>query len=189
MKTIKKLSFAVVTFVALSFSLSSCDAITEALSKEVEVEAPAIDFSIGGGVTAPMQKVSANAAAEYVWLNTSVDIKSKLETELAKSNLTIDKVKGLKVTASRINILTLLTSSHDLGNIKIYIDNTLVATGTGNVSPTNAVINFTYTAPFDMFAKLGAGTVMVKVTSDKASPVIRLNMALINMYLGKVGLI
>ena len=40
-----------------------------------------------------------------------------------------------------------------------------------------------------MFAKLGAGTVMVKVTSDKASPVIRLNMALINMYLGKVGLI
>ena len=66
MKTIKKLSFAVVTFVALSFSLSSCDAITEALSKEVEVEAPAIDFSIGGGVTAPMQKVSANAAAEYV---------------------------------------------------------------------------------------------------------------------------
>ena len=189
MKTIKKLSFAVVTFVALSFSLSSCDAITEALSKEVEVEAPAIDFSIGGATAAPMQKVSANAAAEYVWLNKSVDIKTKLETELAKSNLTIDKVKGLKVTASRINILTAILANYNLGNIKIYIDDTLVATGTGNISPTSAVINFTYTAPFDMFAKLGAGTVMVKVTSDAKAPSIILNMALINTYLGKVGLI
>ncbi|MFZ4581779.1 MAG: hypothetical protein ACOYM7_03925 [Paludibacter sp.] len=189
MKTIKKLSFAVVTFVALSFSLSSCDAITDALSKEVEVEAPAIDFSIGGAATAPMQKVGANAAAEYVWLNKSVDIKTKLEAELAKNNLTIDKVKGLKVTASKITVLSLLSTSYDLGNIKIYIDETLVATGTGNVSATNAVINFTYTAPYDIFAKLGAGSVMIKVTSDKMSPAIILNMALINTYLGKVGLI
>lgn len=187
MKTIKKLSFAVATFVALSFSLSSCDAISEALSKEVEVTAPPIDFSIGGTTPAPMQKV--NGVAEVIWLDKTVDISTKLKDELAKNNLTLDKVKALKVTGSTIEVITAIIATADLGNLKIYIDGNLVATGSGAVSPTDHTIDFTYTAPYDMFAKLGAGTVQVKITSDKAKPLILYNMQLINKYLGKVGLL
>lgn len=187
MKTIKQFTFTVVALLALSFSFTSCDALSEALSKEVEVEAPAIDFSVGGTAAAPQQKVGA--ASEVVWLDREVDITSKLTEELAKSNLKIDNVKGLKVTASTIEVASLLTASYQLGNLKIYIDGNEIATAVGDVSITNNLIQFTYTAPYDMFSKLGAGKVQIKITSDKAKPNVKFDMKLLNKYLGKVSLI
>ena len=188
MKTIKKLSFAVVTFVALSFSLSSCDALTDLASKEVEVEAPAIEFSIGGTTLAPMQKV--NGATEVIWLDKEVDISTKLNEELAKQGLKPANVKSFMVTKSNIVLATpLVTGSYDFGNIKVYIDGKLAASGQFVATPFASGVNLTYTEPFSIFEKFGAGKVQLKITSDKAKPTVKYDMKLVNTYLSKISLL
>jgi len=184
MKTIKNLFFSMATLVALSVSFTSC---TDALSKEVEVKAPAIDFSIGGEASAPMQKVGA--ATEVVWLDEEVDISAKLSEELEKSNLTLDNVKGLKITGSMIQIQTVISTAMNFGNIKLYIDGVQVATALASISVGSTEIDFVFASPYDIFGKLGAGKVQVKITSDQPKPSIKLDMKLFNTYLGKVSLI
>ena len=191
MKTIKNLFFSMATLVALSVSFTSCDAITDALSKEVEVEAPAIDFSIG---VAPQSGVSSRQGVnsvndEYTWYNDSVDISKKLQEELEKSSLTLDNVKGLKITASNIEISTILTTYPALGNLELYIDNVKIATAVSNITLTNKIISFTFVSPYDIFSKLGAGKVLVKIKSDVKKPSTLLQMKLYNTFLGKVSLI
>ena len=195
MKTIKKLSFAVATFVALSFSLSSCDALTDLASKEVEVEAPAIDFNIGGSVAAPMQKVKlANGETKemYIWLDRTVNIKSEIETELAKNNLTIDKVKTLIATKSKLDFIDEVSSTLDLGTVDLYIDDKLV----GYTDPMMLHIakeyqsyGLTYPIPFDIFGTIAKGSMKVKLVSDKPAPAKALRVKLLNTYKSKISLL
>lgn len=187
MKSIKNYTFSLVTLVTLLFTFSSCDALTEALSKEVEIEAPAINFSVGGATQAPQQKVGA--ATEVVWLDQQIDIKTKLEEELEKNSLTIDKVKTLLVTKSSIALVVPASGNFDFGNIKIYIDNVAVASGYFAVTTANSGILLDYTEPYSIFGSLGKGAVQLKITSDKAKPALKYDMKLINTYVSKISLL
>ena len=190
MKTIKSLFFSMATLVALSVSFTSCDAITDALSKEVEIEAPAIDFSIGGATAAPMQKIGTGANVEHVWLDKpAVDVKTKLTEELAKNNLTIDKVKTLLLTESYIDITTELNENLNLGNIKLYINDFLVAEGDGNVTAISTGIVFQFDTPYDIFGSIETGSMHIKITSDQPKPTKQLAMKLLNKYKSKISLL
>ncbi len=175
------------TLVALSVSFTSCDAITDALSKEVEIEAPAIDFSVGGTTAAPQQKVSG--IAEVIWLDKTVDIKTKLEEELAKNSLTIDKVKTLLVTESNIELVSEITTTQNLGNIKLYINDVMIAQGVGQISSLAKNIVLSYETPYSIFSSLGQGTVQLKITSDQPKPSVQLQMKLYNKYKSKISLL
>jgi hypothetical protein len=189
MKTIKKLSFAVVTFVALSFSLSSCDAIADLASKEVEVVADPISFSVGGLTGAPMQKVGAAAVDTSLWLDKTVDISTPLNAELKKNGMTSKNVRNLYVIGSHLKLITGVTQSFSLGNLKIYIDGALVATAFGAVSPSSALIRFLYPKPYDLFAKFGAGSVKLKISSDQPKPSVKFDFEMYNTYKSKISAI
>ncbi len=189
MKTIKKLSFAIVTFVALSFSLSSCDAISDLTSKEVEVEAPAIEFSIGDAIGAPMQKIGA-AEVDTVWYNKEVDISTKLNEELKKQGLESKNLKSFMVTKSQLSLATsLVTGSRDFGRVNIFIDGAHVCSGYFLATPLASGVSLTYTKPFSIFEKFGAGKVQLKITSNKAKPTVKYDMKLVNTYLTRIALL
>jgi hypothetical protein len=190
MKTIKKFTLSLVALTLVTFTFSSCDAITDALSKEVEIEAPAIDFSIGGATSAPMQKIGTGVNAEYVWLDKpAVDVKTKLTEELAKNDLTIDKVKTLLLTESTIDITTELNENLNLGNIKLYINDYLVAQGDGNVTAVSSGIVFEFASPYDIFGSIETGSMHIKITSDQPKPTKQLAMKLLNKYKSKISLL
>jgi hypothetical protein len=199
MKTIKNLFFSMATMVALSVSFTSCDAITDALSKEVEVEAPAIEFNIGGATAAPMQKVklaNGETKLEYVWLDRTVNIKSELETELAKNNLTIDKVKTLIATKSKLDFVNEITSELQLGTVHLYIDDDLVAytdpiilKAFNSSAQLYQSFGMTYDIPFDIFGTIAKGSMKVKITSDKPAPSKLLQVKLLNTYKSKISLL
>ena len=185
MKTIKNLFFSMATLVALSVSFTSCDALADAASQEVEVEAAPINFSIGGLTAAPMQKV--NGAAEVIWLDKEVDISTKLNEALAEKKFTQKNVRTLYVTGSELKLITGITQTFNLGNLKIYIDNVVIATANGLVSPTKALILFSYPTPYDIFGKLGAGKVQLKITSDEPKPSVKFDFELYNTYKSKIS--
>ena len=163
------------------------DTIAEGLLKEIEIEAPAIEFSVGGSSSAvTSQKVSA---VEYVWLDKEVDIKSKLQEELAKNNLTLDKVKTLFVKNSDIQLMSAITGTQNLGNVKLYIDDVKVAQGLGVVSPISTQIVLNYDSPYSIFYSLGKGSVRIKISSDMPRPTIKLDMKLKSTYLSKISLL
>jgi len=180
MKTFKFLSF-----VSMFLLLSSCDSLSDMTSKTVEVKAPAIDFSIGGLDSAPQQKVSAT---EVEWFNKQVDIKTPMQTELEKNSLSISNIKTLDIIASEIDLSTVITKAYDLGDIKIYVNDVVVAHGIGVLSPTVSVIAFQYTSPFSIFTFLDAGTVQMKITSTAPKPDIKFDMKLLNTYSSKISL-
>lgn len=163
--------------------------LTDALSKEVEIEAPAINFSVGETPTVNALQQKVGAATEVVWLDQQIDIKTRLEEELEKSSLTMDKVKTLLVTKSTISLAVPATGNYDFGNIKIYIDNVQVASGMFGVTPTISGVVLDYTEPYSIFASLGKGSVQLKITSDKAKPTVKYDMKLINTYVSKIGLL
>jgi len=182
-------------FVALSVSFTSCDALNDATTKEVEVEAPAITFSIGGPEAAmAAQKVSANGKVEVVWLDTLINLKSELETELAKEGLTVAQVKTLLVTSSQFDLFTetwgYKFSSFNLGSPILYIDGIEVGrTDPWLMDENIKLIKVTYTAPFDIFNKLSSGKMQVKIVSDKPVPSERVKLNLINAYKASIGLL
>lgn len=187
MKTIKNFTFALVTLVTFSLSFTSCDALSEALSKEVEMEAPAIDFSIGGAaVTAPQQKVSA---AEVVWLDRSIDVKTRINEELTKNKLKLDNVKKLELISSVIKLSSSINKDYNLGNIKLYINGNLIATGIGSITSIASNIILQYNTPYSILNLLEEGNMQVKITSDQPKPDIKLDMKLVNTYLGNFSLI
>lgn len=192
MKTIKNLFFSMATLVALSVSFTSCDALSDLTSKEVEVEAPAIEFSIGGTTTpggSPQQKVGA-AAADTVWYDKEVDISTKLNEELAKQGLKPANVKQFMVTKSHLALgTTLITGSIDFGVVNIFIDGKHVCYGQFLVVPGNTGVSLTYKEPFSIFEKFGAGKVQLKITSNRAKPTVKYDMKLVNTYLTKIALL
>jgi|GEM_PF-4446691 len=191
MKTIKKITLSFVALVLVTFTFSSCDALSDALSKEVEVEAPAIEFSVGGEVaaSAPMQKVGA-AVVDTVWYDKEVDISTKLNEELAKQGLKPANVKQLMVTKSKLALAIPLTSgSNDFGTVRIYIDGKLAASGLFFVTPSVSLVDLKYPEPFSIFEKFGAGKVQLKITSNKGKPSVKYDMKLVNTYLSKIALL
>jgi len=190
MKTIKNFTFALVTLVTFSLSFTSCDALSEALSKEVEMEAPAIDFTleppVAPPVTAPQQKVSA---AEVVWLNRSIDVKTRINEELTKNKLKLDNVKKLELISSVIKLSSSINKDYNLGNIKLYINGNLIASGIGSITTTASNIILQYNTPYSILNLLEEGNMQVKITSDQPKPDIKLDMKLVNTYLGNFSLI
>ncbi len=189
MKTIKKFTFAMLTLVAFSFTFTSCDAISDALSKEVDMDAPTIDFSIGGeaAVNAPQQKVSG--ATEVIWLEKSVDLKTRIQEELDKSSLKTDNVKKLELIASIIKVSSTINKNYDLGNIKLYVNDELIANGIGSIASTATQFVLTYNSPYSVLSFLNTGTYKIKITSDKPKPTEKLDMQLLNTYKGKFSLL
>lgn len=185
MKTIKFLSFF-----SLILLLSSCNALADLASKTIEVVAPAINFSIGGPAAAPQQKVAGATSPEVIWLdNKQVDITTSITDKLSETGLKLSNVKSLDITASKIHLTTPITQTYILGDIKIYVNNVVIAQSTGaSLSPTQSDINFTYTQPYSLFNFLSAGTVLIKITSTAAKPNIILNMQLLNTYSTKISL-
>jgi hypothetical protein len=176
-------------FFSIIFLLSSCNALTDLASKIVDIDAPAINFSIGGPA-APQQQIKSNALTDYVWYQDSVEIKSKLESELAKNNLTIKNVKTLLITSSTINIKTNITSNYNLGTITILINGVVIATSSGtNITPTSTSIVFTYANPYSLFEMLPKGKVQLKIVSDTPKPGIKIDMELLNKYSSKISLL
>lgn len=159
---------------------------TEPLSTEIEIEAPAIEFSVGGPSSAVnSQKVST---LEYVWLDKTVDIKSKLQEELAKNNLTLDKVKDLFVKNSAIELMSAVTGTLYLGNVRLYLDGVRVAQGLGVVSAISKNIVLYFNSPYSIFYSLGKGSVRMMISSDMPKPTIKLDMKLKNTYLSRISL-
>jgi archaellum component FlaF (FlaF/FlaG flagellin family) len=185
MKTSKSILFLLIIFL-----LSSCNALTDLASKTFDIDAPAIDFSIGGPAAAPQQQIKSNTLTDYVWYQDSVEIKSKLETELAKNSLTIKNVKTLLITSSTINILNNITTNYNLGTITILINGVIIATGSGtNITPTSKSILFTYEKPYSIVEMLPKGKVQLKIVSDVPKPTIKFDMELLNKYSSKVSLL
>jgi hypothetical protein len=178
-------------FFSIIFLLSSCNALTDLASKIVDIDAPAITFSVGGtAATVPQQMIKGNALNGYVWYNDSVDIKKELTTELSKNNLTIKNVKTLFITSSTINIKTDITGTYDLGTITILINGVVIATGSGsNITPTSKSIVFTYDKPYSLFEMLPKGKVQLQIVSTASKPSIVFNMELLNKYSSKISLL
>jgi len=193
MKTTKKLFFAMAAFVALSVSFTSCDAIKDATTKEVEVKAPAIEFNIGGTAAAAPQKVSAEGILEYVWLDSLINLKSELETELGNQGLTVAQVQTLLVTSSEMTVVSSFMGkkypAYDLGSATLYIDGKKVATSAPWVWMGVEGADLTYTAPTNIFELLAAGKMRVKIVSDKPAPSEQLILQLKNTYKGKISLL
>ena len=185
MKTIKFFSF-----VSIILLLSSCDVLSDFASKTLEIVAPAIDFSIGGtSAAAPQQKVNSEAQTELVLLDKQVDIATVITNKLTENGLKLSNIKTLNMIASKILLKTTITKSYDLGDIKIYVNNVVVAQSIGStLSPTISEINFTYTQPYSLFTFLSTGTVQIKVTSTASKPDIKFDMQLLNTYSTKISL-
>lgn len=185
MKTIKFL-----TFFSMILLLSSCNAIADLASKTIQVDAPAIDFSIlPAAASAPQQKVIAGVQTEAVWLDKQVDIATVITSKLSENGLKLSNVKTLDIIASKIHLITEITQTYNLGDIKIYVNNVVIAQSTASsVSPTQKDINLTYTQPYSLFDFLSAGTVQIKVTSTVATPNIKFDMQLLNTYSTKISL-
>lgn len=177
-------------FVSIIFLFSSCNALTDLASKTIDIDAPAINFSIGGPAAAPQQQIKGNALTDYIWYQDSVEIKSKLEAELAQNNLTIKNVKTLLITGSIINVKTNISGNFNLGNITILINGVIIATGSGaNITPTTKSIIFTYVNPYSLFEMLPKGKVLLKIVSDAPKPSTKLDMELLNKYSTKISLL
>lgn len=182
MKTIKLLSFF-----AFIFLLTSCDALSDLTQKTVEISAPAIDFSIGGALPAPQQKVKAGAAAEIIWYNESVDFGTTLTAKLNELGLKTSNIKAFGISASVLKLNTIITKNYDLGNITIYINDKLVATGSGFLTPTTNEIIFNFSQPYSLLDLVDLGTAQLKITSTAAKPDIQFDFSMLNKYTATIG--
>lgn len=198
MKTIKKLSFAVVTFVALSFSLSSCDMLSEALSKEVEATADPIPFTVAGGLSgSAAQRINSEGKTVNIWLNKEIDITTKLKAKLVEVGLTEDKLKSMTLRSAEITILTSGIDARNLGNLVIFIDNNpighadiIVDSNDANKpqARTTATIYFCIHER-DLSQYLSKGKIQLRIESDAPRPSVNVDMNLINTYVTKVSLL
>ncbi len=187
MKTIKKFWFVIFTSL---FVFTSCDLLSN-LTKDVDIDAPDVEFHVAGSAASVKSKVNgvANSETPVVLLNRKVNLNI---TEEVKNtvNLDLNVVKALRLKSALVTTTTNDFNLNELSGLKMYFgeeatDANLVAK-VSSVGANSVILEIL--SP-DVYNKLGTDeSINIIITNPQALTLPSVDLILSAKYTVTIGL-